>query len=27
MTFFQFRPAEILVLRIVHGARDLESSF
>jgi len=27
LIFYQLRPAEILVLRIVHGARDLESLF
>ena len=27
LIFYQLRPAEILVLRIVHGARDLEHLF
>ena len=27
LIFYQLLPAEILVLRVVHGARDLESLF
>lgn len=27
LIFYQLRPEEILVLRVVHGARDLESLF
>jgi toxin ParE1/3/4 len=27
LVFYQILPAEILVLRVIHGARDLESLF